>query len=164
MLHTMFEVQSIHLQAALWMGMPLSQIRKIPSFWEWPPPSLRNNWGPRFVLFPFFYVWVSFFFTRAGQVFFFSSHVGQVFFFFFYVWVKFFFLPLSGSSFFFFTKTSCSPPPPLRSNGASLNARSANTRKLHRKTLISLITYAAVYKWSNSTQTYLLIQLSLIQI
>ena len=29
--HTMFEVQSIHLQAALWMGMSLSQIKK-PSF------------------------------------------------------------------------------------------------------------------------------------
>ena len=58
MLHTMFEVQSIHLQAALWMGMSLSQIKKIPSFWEWPPPSPRNNWGPRCTFFPFFIVFV----------------------------------------------------------------------------------------------------------
>ena len=49
----MFEVQSIHLQTALWMGMSLSQIKKIPSFWEWPPPSPRNNWGPRCTFFPF---------------------------------------------------------------------------------------------------------------
>ena len=53
----MFEVQSIHLQAALWMGMSLSQIKK-PSFWEWPPPSPRNNWGPRCTFFPFFIVFV----------------------------------------------------------------------------------------------------------
>ena len=58
MLHTMFEVQSIHLQAALWMGMSLSQIRKIPSFWEWPTPSPRNNWGPRCTFSPFFIVFV----------------------------------------------------------------------------------------------------------
>ena len=58
MLHTMFEVQSIHLQAALWMEMSLSQIKKIPSFWEWPPPSPRNNWGPRCTFFPFFIVFV----------------------------------------------------------------------------------------------------------
>ena len=58
MLHTMFEVQSIHLQAALWMGMSLSQIKNIPSFWEWPPPSPRNNWGPRYTFFPFFIVFV----------------------------------------------------------------------------------------------------------
>ena len=59
MLHTMFEVQSIHLQAALWMGMSLSQIKKIPSFWEWPPPpSPRNNWGPRCTFFPFFIFFV----------------------------------------------------------------------------------------------------------
>ena len=57
MLHTMFEVQSIHLQAALWMGMSLSQIKK-PSFWEWPPPSPWNNWGPRCTFFPFFIVYV----------------------------------------------------------------------------------------------------------
>ena len=54
----MFEVQSIHLQAALWMGMSLSQIKKIPSFWEWPPPSPRNNWGTRCTFFPFFIVFV----------------------------------------------------------------------------------------------------------
>ena len=53
MLHTMFEVQDINLQAALWMGMSLSQIKKIPSFWEWPPSSPRNNWGPRCTFFPF---------------------------------------------------------------------------------------------------------------
>ena len=58
MLNTMFEVQSIHLQAALWMGISLSQIKKIPSFWEWPPPSPRNNWGPRCTFFPFFIVFV----------------------------------------------------------------------------------------------------------
>ena len=58
MLNTMFEVQSIHLQAALWMGMSLSQIKKIPSFWEWPPPSPRNNWGPGCTFFPFFIVFV----------------------------------------------------------------------------------------------------------
>ena len=259
MLHTMFEVQSIHLQAALWMEMSLSQIKKIPSFWEWPPPSPRNNWGPRCTFFPFFIVFVKdsilgnwlqkrapearvkssakrerrrreslqeaqeiprsgetnsqflalnsckahtssiscsylvcdivcatdhvfvlyqwklfgatvslgtkvpsanltrakalvprafgarlalrarclvhkqykteslakticdtdylllfvgkFFFHPTRISFFFSSHVGQVFFFPFYVWVKFFFfLPLNGSIFFFFTKTSCSPP------------------------------------------------------
>ena len=54
----MFEVQSIHLQAALWMGMSLSQTKKIPSFWEWPPSSPRNNWGPRCTFFPFFIVFV----------------------------------------------------------------------------------------------------------
>ena len=82
MLHTVFEVQSIHLQAALWMGMSLSQIKKIPSFWQWPPPPLGITEVPGVYFFPFFYVWVSFFFTRAGQVFFcFPSHVGQVFFF-----------------------------------------------------------------------------------
>ena len=53
----MFEVQSIHLQAALWMGMSLSQIKK-PSFWKWSPPSPRNNWGPRCTFFPFFIVFV----------------------------------------------------------------------------------------------------------
>ena len=58
MLHTMFEVQSIHLQAALWMGMSLSQIKKIPSFWQWPPPSPQNNWGPTCTFFPFFIVFV----------------------------------------------------------------------------------------------------------
>ena len=58
MLHTMFEVQSIHLQAALWMGMSLSQIKKITSFWEWPPPSPRNNWGPSCTFFPHFIVFV----------------------------------------------------------------------------------------------------------
>ena len=83
MLHTMFEVQSIHLQAALWMGMSLSQIKKIPSFWEWPPPSPRNNWSPRCVLFPLLLC------------------VGKVF---------FFFLPLSGSSFFFLQKLPAPPP------------------------------------------------------
>ena len=39
------------------MGMSLSQIKK-PSFWEWPPPSPRNNWGPRCTFFPFFIVFV----------------------------------------------------------------------------------------------------------
>ena len=117
MLHTMFEVQSIHLQAALWMGMSLSQIKKIPSFWEWPPPPLGITEVPGVYFFPFFYVWVSFFFTRAGQ-FFFSSHVGQVFFFLLCVGqVFFFFLPLSGSSFFFYKNFLL--PPPLKSNGAS---------------------------------------------
>ena len=59
MLHTwMFEVQSIHLHSALWMGMSLSQIKKIPSFWEWPSPSPRNNWGPRCTFLPFFIVFV----------------------------------------------------------------------------------------------------------
>ena len=53
----MFEVQSIHLQAALSMGILLSQIKK-PFFWEWPPPSPRNNWGPRCTFFPFFIVFV----------------------------------------------------------------------------------------------------------
>ena len=48
----------MHLQAALWMKMSLSQIKKIPSFWEWPSPSPRNNWGPRFTFFPFFIVFV----------------------------------------------------------------------------------------------------------
>ena len=54
----MCEVQSIHLQSALWMGMSLSQIKKVPSFWEWPPPSPRNNWGPRCTFFPLFIVFV----------------------------------------------------------------------------------------------------------
>ena len=117
MLHTMFEVQSIHLQAALWMGMSLSQIKKIPSFWQWPPPPLGITEVPGVYFFPFFYVWVSFFFTRAGQVFFFPSHVGQVFFS-FYVWVIFF-LPLSGPSFFFYKNFLL--PPPLKSNCASLS-------------------------------------------
>ena len=58
MLHTMFEVQSIHMQAALWMRMSLSQTKKIHSFWEWPPPSPRNNWGPRCTFFPFFIAFV----------------------------------------------------------------------------------------------------------
>ena len=40
------------------MGMSLSHIKKIPSFWEWPPPSPRNNWGPRCTFFPFFIVFV----------------------------------------------------------------------------------------------------------
>ena len=38
--------------------MSLSQIKKIPSFWEWPPPSPRNNWGPRCTFFPFFIFFV----------------------------------------------------------------------------------------------------------
>ena len=68
----------------------------------------------------FFYVWVSFFFTRSGQVFFFfPSHVGQVFFFLLCVGQVFFFLPLSGSSFFFYKNFLL---PPLKSNGASLSA------------------------------------------
>ena len=130
MLHTMFEVQSIHLQAALWMGMSLSQIKKTPSFWECPPPSLGITEVPGVYFFPlllcvgkFFFFF--FFFSPEQDKFFFSSHVGQVFFFllcvgqvffffFFYFWVGQVF-------FFFFTKTSCSPPL-LKSNGASLNA------------------------------------------
>ena len=111
MLHTMFEVQSIHLQAALWMGMSLSQIKKIHSFWEWPPPSLRNNWGPRCVLFPLLLYVGKFFFSPEQDKFFFSSHVGQVFFFFFlYVGQVFVFFFLWVGQVFFFTKTSCSPP------------------------------------------------------
>ena len=35
----------------------LSQIKK-PSFWEWPPPSPRNNWGPRCTFFSFFIVFI----------------------------------------------------------------------------------------------------------
>ena len=59
MLHTMFEVQSIHLQGALWMGMSLSQIKKIyPPFESGLPPSPRNNWGTRCTFFPFFIVFV----------------------------------------------------------------------------------------------------------
>ena len=96
--------------------------KDVPSFWEWPPPSPRNNWGPRCVLFfPFFYEWVSFFFFFSPEQdkFFFSlpMWVKFVFFFFpFYVWVKFFFfffffLPLSRSSlvFFFFNKNFLLP-------------------------------------------------------
>ena len=90
MLHTMFEVQSIHLQAALWSVTmtfpskvqpagastcrlhfgwechchrskrypPFESGLPLPSFWEWPPPSPRNNWGPRCTFFPFFIVFV----------------------------------------------------------------------------------------------------------
>ena len=70
--------------------------------------------------FPFFYVLVIFFFTRAGQVFFFLP-----------MWVKFFFPSMCGSSFFlfflftfewvkffFFYKNFLLSP--LKSNGASL--------------------------------------------
>ena len=66
----------------------------------------------------FFYVWVSFFFTRPGQVFFFLPMWVKFFFFFLLcVGQVFFFLPLSGSSFFFYKNFLL---PPLKSNGASL--------------------------------------------
>ena len=95
MLHTMFEVQSIHLQAALWMVMSLSHIKKIPSFWEWPPTSLRNNWRPRCVIPPLLCVGKVFFFypsRTCGSSFFLLLCVGKFFFFYFtFEWVKFFF-------------------------------------------------------------------------
>ena len=129
MLHTMFEVQSIHLQAALWMGMSLSQIKKMyPPFESGLPPPLGITEVQVCTFFPFFYEWVSFFFfTRARQVFFLSSHVGQVCLFVFFPLLYmcgssffFFFLPLSRSSFFFFFLQKL-PAPPLKSNGASLS-------------------------------------------
>ena len=122
MLHTMFEVQSIHLQAALWMGMSMSQIKKIPSFWEWPPPSPRNNWCPLFPLLlcvgKFFFSpeqdkFVFFFLPMWVKFFFFFLCVGQVFFFFTFEWVNFFLQKL--------------PAPPLKSNGASLTHFTVST-------------------------------------
>ena len=134
----MFEVQSIHLLAALWMGMSLSQIKKIPSFWEWHPPPLGINEVPGVFFFhlllcvgKFLFCFVLFCFVfspEQDKYFFFSSHVGQVFFyilcvgqvfffffFFFYLWV--------GQVFLFFVFVFFLPKlpaPPLKSNGASL--------------------------------------------
>ena len=91
MLHTMFEIQSIHLQAALWMGMSLSQINKIPSFWEWPPPPLGIPEVPGVYFFPLL-LCVGKFFSPEQDKGFFPSHVGQVFFPSMCVeWVKYFF-------------------------------------------------------------------------
>ena len=86
------KVQSIHLQAALWMGMSLSQIKKIASLWEWPPPSPRNNWGPRCVLFPLPLCVGKFLFSPEQDKFFFFFPCGS----------SFFFPSMCGSSIFFF--------------------------------------------------------------
>ena len=139
MLHTMFKVQSIHLQAALWMGMSLSQIKKIPSFWEWPPPPLGITEVPGVYFFHLFYVWVSFFHPSRTSLFvFFSSHVGQVFFsllcagqvfFLTFEWVKFFF--------FFFYKNFLLPP--LKSNGASLKSLEPQQRSFASYTYLKCV-------------------------
>ena len=94
MLHTMFEVQSIHLQAVLWMGMSLSQIKKkkkknllLRVASSLPPSRIK---GPRCVsFFPssmcgtrvFFFLLLLFFFFLPEQDNFFPFPCGSSYFF-----------------------------------------------------------------------------------
>ena len=90
-------------------GNVIVRSKRYPPFESGLPPPLGITEVPGVYFFPF-YVWISFFFHRAGQAFFFFP-CGSSVFFLLRVGQVFYFLLLSGSSFFFFfTKTSCSPP------------------------------------------------------
>ena len=81
MLHTMFEVQSIHLQAALW-ECHCHRSKRYPPFESGLPHPLGITEVPGVYFFPLLLLYVGkFFFSPDQDKFFFSSHVGQVFFF-----------------------------------------------------------------------------------